>query len=643
MTDFKDHYEVVICGGGPVGLLMAYGLQRMGIETCVIGKNDLSPAEPKELERAISLYFSLYFWPGADYGLFTRTEKERLEKHKLPMYGRACTMFPRTLEMLDQYDLLTRLNQVGFVSRSGVNYDKDGNRDSRRGMRHVFDAMQGHTFVDYMLNIRLKYTEDIVKEEYERIGGIVAGGWEVVNLTIPTDQGDTEKAHARPVKIEVKSANTSETRTLAGEYLVGADGTRSIVRHLSGISSTTDSTALRWVRIDGVVETDMPDSREGFATLESPTHGNVLWAALDHGRSRVGFALSREMMARYGETMTQEQAIDEAKLALKPFALEFKCVDWYTVYNVRHSVADTFVKNRILLAGDACHSHSSGTAQGMNTGVHDAFNLAWKLAGVLKGWYGASILETYDSERRPVAQHLIQLDKTFSALISGTVPEELAVAGGLSSTDPSVLFAKALEENVQFNIGLGIRYGENTLNVATKSASVPCGWRAPDVLVHAPGARIPTRLHTVMKNVGLFWVLVFAGEPLLTGQKVKALRGYIDGDSMRRFLTKRRHRRRRDGAAVVAANDRKGQGEAECKRVRLLTIIAGNKPQADEALGAARFGDAYYDHDSTAHARYGASVGGGAVVVVRPDGIVGFAAPLDGGPDLSAYFARFLT
>ncbi|KIW96711.1 uncharacterized protein Z519_02102 [Cladophialophora bantiana CBS 173.52] len=630
MADFKDHYEVVICGGGPVGLLTAYGLQRMGIETCVI---------------------------------------ERLEKHKLPMYGRACTMLPRTLEMLDQYDLLTRLNQVGFVSRSAVNYDKDGNRDSRRGMRHVFDAMQGHTFVDYMLNIRLKYTEDIVKEEYERIGGIVAGGWEVVNLTIPTDHTDPENTHARPVKIEVKNANTSETRTLAGEYLVGADGSRSIVRHLSGISSTTDSTALRWVRIDGVVETDMPDSREGFATLESPTHGNVLWAALDHGRSRVGFALSREMMARYGETMTQGQAVEEAKLALRPFALEFKCVDWYTVYksfswyghwiagwylhnadpettkpnSVRHSVADTFVKNRIFLAGDACHSHSSGTAQGMNTGVHDAFNLAWKLAGVLKGWYRASILETYDSERRPVAQHLIQLDKIFSALISGTVPEELAVAGGLSSTDPSVLFTKALEENVQFNIGLGIRYGENTLNVATKSASVPCGWRAPDVLVHAPGARIPTRLHTVMKNVGLFWVLVFAGEPALTGQKVKALRGYIDGDGMKRVLTRRRHRRRGDGAAVVAANDSKGQGEAECDRVRLVTIIAGNKPQADEALGAARFGDAYYDHDSMAHARYGASVGSGAVVVVRPDGIVGFAAPLDCGPDLGAYFARFLT
>ncbi|OAP56750.1 hypothetical protein AYL99_08862 [Fonsecaea erecta] len=576
VAHFKDHYDVVICGGGPVGLLTAYGLQRMGIDTCVI---------------------------------------ERLEKDKLPMYGRACTVFPRTLEMLDQYDLLTHLSQVGFVSRSGVNYDKNGKRDNTRGMRHVFDAMQGHTFLDYMLNIRLKYTEDIIKAQYEKLGGLVAGGWEVVGLDTQIDS---------PVKVEVKNVNTAETRTLAGEYLVGADGGRSTVRHFSGISSTTDSTTLRWMRIDGVVETDMPDSREGFANLESPTHGNVLWAALDHGRTRVGFALSRAMMERYGENMTQEQAVEEAKLALKPFSLEFTCVDWYTVYNVRHSLAETFVKDRILLAGDACHSHSSGTAQGMNTGVHDTVNLTWKLAGVLKGWYRAeTVLATYTRERRPVAQHLIDLDKTFSALISGTVPPELRTAAASSTPpDPGALFAKMLEDNVQFNIGFGIRYGENALNVPTKAGTVPCGWRAPDVLVHGPGAKIPTRLHTVLKNVGVFSVVVFAGDPLRTADGVRRLREYLDGDNVN--------------------NSTKTHLDHET--IRLVTVIAGNKPQADEALGVARFGDAYYDHDAGAHARYGASVERGAVVVVRPDGIVGFATTLDdaGGADLGAYFARFL-
>ncbi|KIX93745.1 uncharacterized protein Z520_10651 [Fonsecaea multimorphosa CBS 102226] len=573
MADLKDHYDVVICGGGPVGLLTAYGLQRMGIETCVV---------------------------------------ERLEKQKLPMYGRAATLLPRTLEMLDQYDLLTHLRQEGFVTRSGVNYDKDGRRDNTRGLRSVFDAMQGQTFLNYVLNIRLKYTEDIVKAEYEKIGGLVAGGWEVMGLTTQIDQ----RGEGRPVKVEVKNVNTLETRALVGDYLVGADGARSTVRHLSGVASIKDSSTLRWVRIDGVVETDMPDSRQGFATLESPIHGQVLFAALDHGTTRVGFSLSQELMDKYGENMTLEQVVEEAKLALKPFTLDFKCVDWYTVYNVRHSLADTFVKDRILLAGDACHSHSSGTAQGMNTGVHDSFNLTWKLAGVLKGWYHASILETYNGERRPIAQQLIDLDKTFSKLISGTVPPELVVARGGLAMDPNVLLAKVLEDNIQFTIGLGIGYGKNALNVTTKSATLPCGRRAPDVAVHAPGASIPTRLQTVMKNVGLFWVVVFAGEPLLTGEKVRDLRGYLDGDDS---MTKR-----------------------HANKMVFLTIIAGNKPQADEALGVSRFGDAYYDHDSSAHDRYGVSVERGAVVVIRPDGIVGFATALESGPDLGEYFARFL-
>ncbi|RYE12680.1 MAG: 3-hydroxybenzoate 4-monooxygenase, partial [Sphingobacteriaceae bacterium] len=95
-----------------------------------------------------------------------------------------------------------------------------------------------------------------------------------------------------------------------------------------------------------------------------------------------------------------------------PFKIEFVSVDWWTLYSIGQRVAQTFqYKDRILLAGDAAHTHSSGAAQGMNTGVHDAVNLAWKLAGVLKRHYEPEILQTYSSERRAVASHLIELDK----------------------------------------------------------------------------------------------------------------------------------------------------------------------------------------------------------------------------------------
>lgn len=88
----------------------------------------------------------------------------------------------------------------------------------------------------------------------------------------------------------------------------------------------------RWVRIDGVVETDMPDSRMGWASIESATHGNVLWVAIDHGRTRIGFSLSAELYRKYGDKMTEAQAVEEATAAVAPFSCTFKSVDWYTVY-----------------------------------------------------------------------------------------------------------------------------------------------------------------------------------------------------------------------------------------------------------------------------------------------------------------------
>lgn len=126
------------------------------------------------------------------------------------MYGRAAALFPRSLELLDQYDLLHPLAQVGVITRSSVNYDRNGNRDSNRGMHHIFESMPGHTFLDYMLNIKLKYSEDIFQREYERIGGIMAVGWELLG-------GSTEEADANhPVLATIQRPNSSESRLLTG-------------------------------------------------------------------------------------------------------------------------------------------------------------------------------------------------------------------------------------------------------------------------------------------------------------------------------------------------------------------------------------------------------------------------------------------
>lgn len=281
---------------------------------------------------------------------------------------------------------------------------------------------------------------------------------------------------------------------------------------------------------------------------------------------------------------------------------------------VRQGVADAFFAHDcVLLAGDSCHVHSSSAAQGMNTGMHDAVNLSWKLGGVVKGWYDTSVLQTYQSERRKVAQELIRLDKLFSSLIHGKIPPGTATL----SNDPNVVLDEALERATLFNIGLGISFDHGIFSKAPRMGMVDGGWRAPDALLHRPGGLFtPQRLLKLTENRGNFWVLVFAGQTVLTRPRLRLLREYLD--SKDNFVTKLP-----DGS------------------VKLLTIIAGFEHDGNGAVGGERFGKMYQDFDSTAHVRYGIPPGEGALVVVRPDAYFGYATKIENFLELEEYFGGF--
>ena len=561
-----SYVDVLICGGGPVGLLLSYQLARMGIKTCVL---------------------------------------EQYDKSTQGMYGRACVLYPRTLEMLDQLDLSEALTQIGFIGRSAVTYH-DGKRVHGRGWGFISKPLD--SFFDYCLNIRQKYSEHVFRDAAEQLGSIIYSNTKLVGFTMNDGQDD--------YKITANLQGEGETpTTVQSKYIIGADGGHSTVRSIAGIPFNGDNvkveSILHWIRMDALVKTNMSDARIGFGSIESPRHGNVLWVAIDHGRTRIGFAIPTEVYEKYGENISEDVVTEEAIKALAPFKLEFVSVDWWTLYSIGHRVADSFrSKDRIFLAGDAGHTHSSGAAQGMNTGMHDAVNLGWKISGVLKGWYTDSVLETYSTERRAIAKELIALDKTMSTLISGTM------APGYSG-DTNKALGDVLESSAQFTTGLGVHYDANTLNSDSSVSAIQPGWRVPDVLVRRPGFKIPMRLHQATKNHGKLWIVVFTGTPFRTMSKLRALREYLDGP--RSFTTH----------LTEAFN--------------FITIIAGPGLQADEILGVERFGDAFYDVDESAHVRYGVGVGEGAVLVLRPDGIMGFAAGLHEGPKLAEYLETFVT
>ncbi|KAL8792202.1 MAG: hypothetical protein Q9195_005224 [Heterodermia aff. obscurata] len=569
MIEDVTQVDVLVCGGGPVGLLTSYCLERYGISTFLV---------------------------------------EQKDRAKQTLYGRAAMIAPRSLEMLDQLDLADALGQIGFVVREQISY-KNGQRvDSISSpSSNISD-----TFFDYVLLCRQRFIEDVIHGAYVKQCGRSA---HYGTRWLSCDLDEEYRNYPMLSHIQTADGNQAAVRS---KYIIGADGGRSRVRDFSKIAFEGGSNNRHWIRIDGVVKTDMPGARSGTVGIQSSSHGSILWACLDHGRTRVGFALPIELWEKLGSNITQAAVIAEAQKALQPFTLEFESVDWWTVYSVGQRLAAGFRQDRVFIAGDAAHTHSSGGAQGLNIGLHDAVNLSWKLAGYIKGWYPEDVLDTYNSERRPIAQQIIQQDKIISVLISGEIPEELQ---SKASVDPNQLLTETFQENASLNTGLGIEYPHGFLIDRSSSLDrlrVSLGARAPDVLLQRPGIRVPIRLYSVVKFRGKFIIMIFCGDPTQTAASIKQWQDHLASEECYQSYP------------------------AELFHHVVIVATSNNNGAAAEKIGADGLGDALYDVDGSVYGRYGISPDQGALLVLRPDGALAAACELTQGPQVSAYFRRVL-
>lgn len=567
-----EEVDVLICGGGPVGLLTAYCLARNGLTTYIIEQHD---------------------------------------RAKQIMYGRAAMIAPRTLEMLDQLDLLDDLIQIGFVTRGQVHYNQKGEKIDI--VRYATDNLVD-TFHDYLLICRQKYTEQAFHEGYKKYSGrSVKYGTKLLDFDIVDSEPDSGYALST---LEIQDGTRT---TVKSNYIVGADGGRSTIRELAGIGFEGGQTNRRFIRIDGITKTDMPKARDGNAGVESASHGSVLWACLDHGRTRVGFAFPQTLWEEKGAQVTQEDVIEEAKKAMHPFTLEFETVDWWTAYSVGQKLASTYrSQGRVLIAGDAAHTHSSAAAQGMNTGIHDAVNLSWKLAGHIKGWFTERVLDSYTTERRAVASKIIEQDSIVALLTAGEIPKQYQ---GIPDFDLSQELSDIFKRNQALNSGIGVSYvpdGCTAVESSTRDKKLTPGERAPDVLVQRPCMRLNVRLHETFKNVGKFTVIIFCGDPTKTVAQLKSWRKYIDGPKSYTHY------------------------QANLFQELSIIVMQNDYSSVTEKLGMDAFGRAYIDVDGSAHGRYGFSTYEATLVVLRPDGTIGLLSQPPDGAAVSGYFAGFL-
>lgn len=321
--------------------------------------------------------------------------------------------------------------------------------------------------------------------------------------------------------------------------------------------------------------------------------------------------------------------------------------------------------DRVFLAGDAVHTHSPKAGQGMNISMQDCYNLGWKVALVAKGLAKRDILSTYQTERRRVAQDLIDFDHRFSRLFSGRPAKDVLDTEGISME----VFKDAFEKGNLFASGLSVKYGPNILVAkADETLTEGDGSKGSDALPGAAkqglaaglavGMRFnsfkvlnqadarPWHLQERLRADGRFRVVLFAGNVLDAAQKAR-----VDGfcaalDAPGSFL------RRLAPAAGGGARGAGGAGGA----VEVLTVHSAKRTEAEffrdfpEVLRPFDEHDgwdynkiyvddvSYHEGFGDAYKNYGVDKERGCVVVARPDQYVGWIGELEDFDGLQKYF-----
>jgi 2-polyprenyl-6-methoxyphenol hydroxylase-like FAD-dependent oxidoreductase len=349
--------DVLIVGAGPTGLVLALWLTRLNTRVRIVDRT-------------------------ADAGTTSR----------------ALAVQARTLELYSQLGLANAVVERGRKVLA-VNLWVTGNKVARA----VFGEM-GVGLSPF------PYAQIFPQDEHERllIERLAEAGVEVERRT---DLLDFEDAGGRVRAHLKREGGTQETCEAA--FIAGCDGAHSTVREALKIGFPGGTYAHLFY---------VADVEAAGAAMNGELH-----AAFDTSDFLAVFPLKGEGRARLVGTVPEEAQRQHENLSwndvsqrvIQWMRLDIRRVNWFSTYRVHHRVADHFRRGRAFLLGDAAHIHSPVGGQGMNTGIGDAVNLAWKLAAVLHGRADAALLDSYEPERIAFARRLVATtDRAFTAVTS---------------------------------------------------------------------------------------------------------------------------------------------------------------------------------------------------------------------------------
>jgi len=372
--------------------------------------------------------------------------------------GRADALNARTLQLLELVDLFDELYPLGKTCNTSSVWS-DGKFISRQSS--WWEELEGCLHKHFLM-LGQSHVEDLLDRKLTHIGAAVRRSTAIENIEMLGDGCLTTLSNGERIQ---------------SSYVIGADGARSFVRDHFKIPFEIVRPQIVWAVIDGVIETDFPKVPEIIA-FQAET-SDVAWIPRE-GK------IDRFYVRMDAKDFTLEEVLEKINRATRPHSVSFKEIAWYSRFSVKESVAEKFFKqDRIFLTGDACHIHSVNGGQGLNTGLADAFNLMWKLNMVLKFGVSKKLLQSYEDERKPVAQSVIEAS---GELVRSTKYSQ----NGTHAQD----YVEIVQKRAGNITGMGIRYGEKGLR----------GSRLFDAEVH--NGTIKTRLYSLL-NYSRYTLFIF--------------------------------------------------------------------------------------------------------------------------------------
>jgi phenol 2-monooxygenase len=266
-----------------------------------------------------------------------------------------------------------------------------------------------------------------------------------------------------------------------------------------------DSSDAVWGVMDVHPRTNFPDIRRKV-TIHS--NAGALVIIPREGEQLVRFYIQMPAMTD-PKTVRLEELQANAKAILQGFKLEFAGTMWWSAYTIGQRLASTFSSpdGRILLAGDACHTHSPKAGQGMNVSLQDGYNVGWKLAQILNGHLDPSILSTYVTERHQVASDLIDFDRELTKFYHDAEHDPTAAER----------FKENFIKNARYMAGLTARYRDTILTNAAESSeaiakNIKVGMRFPSAKVIRHCDAQVLEFQKVLQSDNKWRIVVFSGD-----------------------------------------------------------------------------------------------------------------------------------